>query len=59
MKNCVNCNAIIREEDRYCRNCGIKIPSKIYVIGCNLFSIFLSLTIFGFIILVIASYLIV
>ena len=43
MKKCKNCNAIIRDDDQYCRNCGILIQSKFYTILCNLFTILMTI----------------
>lgn len=58
MQKCKNCNSLIRDNDKYCRNCGIKISSKAYVIICNIYSILLAIAIIGFAILVIVSFLI-
>ncbi|MBR3162441.1 MAG: hypothetical protein IKF19_06910 [Bacilli bacterium] len=56
MKKCKNCSAIIRDNDRYCRNCGILIPSNFYELVCNIFIIFMILGIIFFAILFITSY---
>jgi len=58
MKKCKNCNAIIREEDKYCRNCGVVIPSKLYNIVCDIYTVLIVLGILFFIVLIVASYII-
>ena len=58
MTKCKNCNAIIRDDDQYCRNCGILIQSKFYTILCNLFTIFMIIGIIFFVLLFIASYIV-
>lgn len=56
MKRCNNCNAVIRDEDKYCRNCGIYISGEVYSIMYNIFSILIVAGIVFFILLFIASY---
>ena len=58
MKKCKNCNAIIRDDDQYCRNCGILIQSKFYTILFNLFTILMIIGIIFFVLLFIASYIV-
>lgn len=58
MKKCKNCNAIIRDDDQYCRNCGILIQSKFYTILCNLFTILMIIGIIFFVLIFIASYIV-
>jgi RNA polymerase subunit RPABC4/transcription elongation factor Spt4 len=58
MKNCKNCNALIREEDNYCRNCGVNLSHKFYDVICNIYTVLIVIAIALLIILVVASYLI-
>lgn len=58
MQKCKNCNAIIREDDKYCRNCGILIKGKFYAIIYNLFTVLIVIGIIFFILLFIASYIV-
>ena len=37
MKKCLNCNSDIRDEDKYCRNCGVKVKKEIYYTIINVF----------------------
>ena len=56
MKKCDNCNAIIRDNDKYCRNCGILLPSKLNKLIYNLFLIIIILNIIFVISLFLVSY---
>ena len=56
MKRCKNCNALIRDNDRYCRNCGICIPNNFVILLLNLFTVIMVIGIIFLILLFIASY---
>lgn len=56
MKKCKNCNALIREKDKYCRNCGNIVLSDIQIIITDIFTWLILIGIVFLIILFIASY---
>ena len=56
MKKCKNCDALIRDNDKYCRNCGIPLHGDLYILICNIFTVFIVLGIIFFVLLFIASY---
>lgn len=47
MKKCINCKKDNRDNDTYCRNCGVIIKSNSYYVMINV------LTVFAFIFLII------
>ncbi len=58
MKKCLNCEKMVREQDKYCRNCGCLLQSNENYILTN---IMISLVVIGIIVLIvlfIASYLV-
>ena len=58
MKKCKNCNSLTRENDKYCRNCGIKILSDMNMLINSIFTGIILIGIVFLIILFIASYLV-
>ncbi len=58
MKICPNCKGAIREEDIYCRNCGLSIKSNGYYVFLNILIILASLALVFIVALFIASYLV-
>jgi len=58
MKKCKNCNALIRENDKYCRNCGILIQNDFNIIINNIFTGLILIGNIFLIILFIASYIV-
>ena len=58
MKKCKNCGSLTRENDKYCRNCGIVILSDMDILINNIFTGLILIGIIFLIILVIASYLV-
>ena len=53
---CVNCGEIMRNEDAYCRNCGVKVENHVYYVILNVFIclIIIAIVIIG--ILFVASF---
>lgn len=51
MKHCINCNELTKEDDIYCRNCGVKIKGMGYHIWLNIVSTFMIIGIIFVIIL--------
>lgn len=58
MKKCNNCKGAIREDDIYCRNCGLAIKSNTYYVFLSILIALASLWLISIIILFIASYLV-
>ena len=57
MRKCLNCEANVRDTDRYCRNCGCVIQSNKNYIITNVIIVFIVLCIISVIALFVASYL--
>ena len=58
MKECFNCNAKIKDNDKYCRNCGAKIRSNAYYILIGVFTKIVFIILIFLILLFVASYMI-
>lgn len=58
MKECLNCKKIVRDTDKYCRNCGIKILTKIETTIINVIKTSLIIVLIITIVMFILSYLI-
>jgi len=58
MKKCKNCEGLVRDNDKYCRNCGIVILSDMNILVNSIFIGLIWIGIVFFIILFIASYLV-
>lgn len=56
MKKCVNCKKNIRDDDVYCRNCGLLLRSNKYYILIDVVTIIISVFIIFLIALFVASY---
>ena len=56
MKTCYNCKGTNRENDKYCRNCGLLLRSNIYYILINIGTIVAILILILIFILFVASY---
>lgn len=56
MKKCLNCNNIIRENDKYCRTCGIKIQNNSWGLIINIALFIMSIAITLLVILFVLSY---
>ena len=57
MKKCKNCEYLTRDNDKYCRNCGIIILSDTNILVNSIFTGIIIIGIIFLIILLIASYL--
>ena len=57
MKKCINCNKDNHDNDKYCRNCGVKLKGNTYYIIINILTIIVLLLLIGTIMLSIAVYL--
>ncbi len=58
MKKCINCKNNVKDEDKYCRNCGCKINSSFKYALTNLLIIIIALGVLFMIALFVASYII-
>ncbi len=58
MKKCLNCQSDVREEDTYCRNCGIKLEDNRHFVLINVLTFFVIIGIVLLILLFITSYMI-
>ena len=58
MKKCINCKRYVRDDDKYCRQCGTMIISNKSYIIINIVSIILIIGIIFMILLFISSYLV-
>ena len=58
MKICPNCKGAIREEDIYCRNCGLTIKSNGYYVFLNILIILAIIALIFVIMLFITSYIV-
>lgn len=58
MKKCANCNGAIREEDIYCRNCGLSIKSNFYYVFIDILITLAIIALILMIALFVASYLV-
>ena len=58
MKKCNNCKGAIRDEDIYCRNCGLSIKGSGYYVFLNVLIILASIALILILILFVASYLV-
>lgn len=56
MKKCVNCKMDNRDNDTYCRNCGISIKSNKHYVLMNVFTVLAFIILIFVIILFVASY---
>lgn len=56
MKKCANCNGAIRENDIYCRNCGLSVKSNGYYVLLDILIALASIALVFIIILYITSY---
>ena len=56
MKKCYNCNAINRDSDTYCRNCGYIMKSNAYYVFINIGTILSIIVLIFVIVLFITSY---
>lgn len=56
MKKCLNCQKEIKDNDKYCRNCGCLIEKNSHYILVNILTILVTVAIIILIILFIASY---
>ena len=50
MKKCINCNNLNKDNDKYCRSCGLKIKSNSHYILINILT-FLSVLLLLFVII--------
>ena len=58
MKTCINCKNKVKDNDKYCSNCGCLIQSNINYIFINIINFVLIIGIVLLIALFIASYLV-
>ena len=58
MRMCYNCKRINRENDKYCRNCGLLIKNNKYYILINIGTVIVLIALIFIIVLFTASYLI-
>ncbi len=56
MRTCYNCKGINRENDTFCRNCGLLMRSNTYYILINVGTVIILLALVFVIILFVASY---
>ena len=56
MRTCYNCKGINRENDTFCRNCGLLLRNNIYYILINVGTVIILLALVFVIILFVASY---
>ena len=57
MNSCLNCNHIVKENDKYCRNCGIEIKNGGHYVAISVFTFLAILGLILLVILFVASYL--
>ena len=58
MKECINCNKVVRDSDKYCRNCGIRVLKPYQNTLINITKILLIIILIIMIVMFILSYLI-
>lgn len=56
MKICYNCKGINRDNDKFCRNCGILMKRSVYYVVINIFTVLAILVLIFVVILFVASY---
>ena len=56
MKTCSNCYKVIRNNDKYCRNCGMKILKPYQIVLINIIKVILTIMFIMMIITFIVSY---
>lgn len=56
MKKCVNCKTIVKENDKYCRNCGCILKSNFKRVIINILITIITLGLLFMIALFVASY---
>lgn len=56
MKNCPNCQKVVRDTDSYCRNCGIKILKPYQITLIKITKVLLIIIFIIMIIMFIISY---
>lgn len=58
MRECNNCKKIVRDSDRYCRNCGTRILKSYQQILINIVKVLLIIILVIMVLMFIISYLI-
>lgn len=58
MKKCLNCHNTIKEEDKYCRYCGIRIENNNHYILMNVLKVFVIIGWILLILLFVASFIV-
>lgn len=58
MKECLNCKKVVRDSDKYCRNCGIRVLKPYQNTLINITKILLIIILIIMIVMFILSYLI-
>ena len=58
MKKCINCNGYVKDDDKYCHNCGIMIINSKKYIFIDILNIIFIIGIIFMILLFISSYLV-
>lgn len=58
MKNCLNCQSIVKEGDIYCRHCGCLLKDDKHYVLTNVLVVFAIIGIILLIFLFIASYIV-
>lgn len=56
MKECLNCHKVVRNSDKYCRNCGNKILKPYQIVLTNIAKILLIIIFIIMISMFIVSY---
>ena len=58
MKECINCKKVVRDSDKYCRNCGIRVLAPYQSTLINIIKVLLIIILITMIAMFIISYLI-
>ncbi len=58
MKKCLNCHNMVKEEDNFCRHCGIKIQGNNHYILINVLKVFVIIGWILLILLFVASFIV-
>ena len=58
MKECINCKKVVRDSDKYCRNCRIRVLKQYQNTLINITKILLIIILIIMIVMFILSYLI-
>ena len=58
MKECINCKKVVRDSDKYCRNCGIRVLKTYQNILINITKVLLIIILIKMIVMYVKSFLI-